>query len=121
LAVGYWEKSGKLLLGRRPETGLFGGLWEMPSAELSGKPTGRKIASALSKAAGASLVLDEECGVVRRTLTHRDLELHLFRVSGSNASKVSAYQELRWASFGEAAKLGMSTAMAEALSRFERN
>jgi A/G-specific adenine glycosylase len=113
LGVAVWERRGRFLLARREESGLFGGLWELPSVPL--RATTRGLNGAFARI-GLRMTLGESLGVVRRTLTHRALELHLFRASGrANPRRALDYRELRWASLAEADALGMSTAMEKAL------
>jgi A/G-specific adenine glycosylase len=115
-AVAVCERDGELLLGMRQEKGLFGGLWELPSAELIGGVNTPQVQAALRGAFGANIQLGEPLGSVRRTLTHRDLELDLYRVAArSTPSPGPRYQEFRWVSIPEARHLGMSTAMQRAL------
>lgn len=112
LAVAVWERDGTVLFARREERGLFGGLWELPAVELAG----RTEAAALRALLGPDVELGEALGTVKRTLTHRDLALHLFRVAGGRAPRaLPGYREVRWAAPGEVAVLGMSTAMQRAL------
>jgi A/G-specific adenine glycosylase len=114
LAVGVCERRGEVLLGRREEKGLFGGLWELPCVEV---PDAERAAAALQGVMGGALRVGERLGTVRRTLTHRDLELWLHRVHGAGVPPaMPGYRELRWASPAAAEKLGMSTAMQRALS-----
>jgi A/G-specific adenine glycosylase len=113
LGVAVWERRGRFLLARREESGLFGGLWELPSVPL--RASTRALANTFARI-GLRLTLGESLGVVRRTLTHRALELHLFRANGrAMPRKALEYRELRWASLAEADALGMSTAMEKAL------
>ena len=112
-AVAVFRRRGALLLGRRVEAGLFGGLWELPCAEL---PRGAEPAQALATVAGKG-GLGPILGSVQRTLTHRDLELRLFLADGRIAPlALAGYQELRWATPKQAGALGVSTAMQRALA-----
>jgi A/G-specific adenine glycosylase len=121
LAVAVCRRSGELLLGMREEKGLFGGLWELPCAELSPRAGAPQVASALRGTLGASIRMGEELGSVRRTLTHRELTLRLFRVTPRSEPQPTArYQEFRWVSSADADKLGMSTAMQRALELASR-
>jgi A/G-specific adenine glycosylase len=121
MAVAVCRRSGDLLLGMREEKGLFGGLWELPCAELAPRAGLSQVMSALRGALGASIRLGESLGSVRRTLTHRELELQLYRVTARSEPRPSArYQEFRWVSAADAQKLGMSTAMQRALELASR-
>jgi A/G-specific adenine glycosylase len=114
LAVAVWQRGEKVLLGRRAEKGLFGGLWDLPCHELA---PGANAAAALQAALEKNGQVGKSLGSVKRTLTHRDLELHLFEVDGASSPKeLLGYGELRWASLEQARELGMSTAMDRALA-----
>lgn len=116
LALAVWEHEGKLLLARRAEKGLFGGLWELPAAEVSDGAPEAETAQRLAEALGVPLVLEGELATVKRQLTHRALTLHLFRVHGrKRPARAAAFAELRWCTPDEALALGMSTAMHRAL------
>ena len=117
LVVGAWERDGALLMGQRAKAGLFGGLWELPTAEYPARDA--DIPAQLSAALGKKVTLGEHLGVVQRTLTHRDLELHLFRVTGRAAPKGAsgAYTDFRWVTPAEVKSLGLSTAMAKVLEQ----
>jgi len=111
-AVAFCERDGKLLLGQRPAKGLFGGLWELPSAELAAKST---AAAALTKLFGKKPRTLTRLGKTHRTLTHRELTLEVYRVQLTGAVAAGAYQALEWVPHAEVSKRGMSTAMRSAL------
>ena len=116
LAVAVWADAGRLLLARRPDGGLFGGLWELPSAEVPPDADADAAARALSEALGARVRVAGALGEVQRQLTHRALTLRLLRVRGARApERAEAFAALRWCTPEEARALGMSTAMARGL------
>jgi A/G-specific adenine glycosylase len=79
------------------------------------------VLSALRGTLGASIRLGESLGSVHRTLSHRELELSLYRVTPRSEPQPSPrYQEFRWVSSADAGKLGMSTAMQRALELASR-
>ncbi|MGQ0507158.1 MAG: NUDIX domain-containing protein [Myxococcaceae bacterium] len=99
-----WRKGEALLFARREEKGLFGGLWELPSVpaeNFEAQTRGRKV---------------KELGTVKRTLTHRDLELRVVALEGRAPTKPpEGYVELTWATPAQAKTFGMSTAMQHAI------
>ncbi len=116
LAVAVWAHEGRLLLARRAEKGLFGGLWELPAAEVEDDTPDAESATRLATALGAKLSARGHLGTVRRQLTHRALSLRLLRVDGhQRPTQAPAFRELRWCTPDEASALGMSTAMHKAL------
>lgn len=116
LALAVWPHAGTLLFARRADAGLFGGLWELPAAEVDEDLPAAEAASKLAAALGTEVKLEGALGTVKRQLTHRDLTLRLLRVSGpQRPMRTPAFQELRWCTPAEASALGMSTAMQRAL------
>jgi A/G-specific adenine glycosylase len=116
LALAVWPHENTLLFARRAEKGLFGGLWELPAAEVEPEASDTVAAASLSKALGVELAAKAALGTVQRQLTHRALTLRLLRVSGGQRPlRAPAFHELRWCTPGQAAELGMSTAMQRAL------
>ena len=114
LASVVWVREGRLLLARREASGLFGGLWELPSVERVGEAEAGEV---LRSAFGKTLVVGEALGMVRRTLTHRALTIELFPVIRGRVPTGTppGVAELGWFSPEDALALGMSTAMAKAL------
>jgi A/G-specific adenine glycosylase len=116
LAVAVWPHQGRLLLARRAEKGLFGGLWELPAAEVEAETPDADATLKLAEALGLGLTFKAPLGTVRRQLTHRALTLRLLRVTGrKRPTEAPAFRELRWCTPEEASALGMSTAMHKAL------
>jgi A/G-specific adenine glycosylase len=106
----YWvSRNGRVLLERRPEKGLLGGM--------VGLPTSLWVDEAIEKT-HLPLSLKPEAGhvLVKHSFTHFDLELH---------GIVSAYNEnapldprFFWVEREEAGKLGMPTVFKKALKQF---
>jgi A/G-specific adenine glycosylase len=116
LALAVWPHEDTLLFARRAEKGLFGGLWELPAAEVELDAPDTAAALRLSEALGVSVTAKAALGTVQRQLTHRALTLRLVRVSGRHRpSRAPAFHELRWCTPAQAEGLGMSTAMQKAL------
>ncbi len=116
LALAVWAHGDTLLFARRADAGLFGGLWELPAAEVAEDTPAPEAARRLSAALGVELTAEAMLGTVRRQLTHRALCLRLMRVTGRpRPTRAPAFQELRWCTPAQAAELGMSTAMQRAL------
>ena len=102
------QKDGAVLMGRRENKGLFGGLWELPSAatlpELS-------ALVGTTKKPGASL------GTVERLLTHRKLTLEPYPLPAPKKlpRPTAPYAELKWQNVDGLPTLGISSAMQAAL------
>lgn len=74
------ERGRALLLARRPSDGLFGGLWELPSAVVArGGDPRAALRRELRERLALRVAPGEELAAVERTLTHRRLRLVAFR------------------------------------------
>jgi len=115
-AVAVWRRKGRFLVARRPDEGLFGGLWELPSAVLTSDVGLTAIESALRGLLGASLRCHGLLQDIRRTLTHRELQLFPVLVSGSSKpDSIRGYQEIRWVEEPKLMNLAMSSGMAQVI------
>jgi len=113
LACALIRRRGELLLARQPEGALFAGLLGLPSAEVH---PGEEPAAALRRALrarGLAVRTARALGSARRTLTHRDLELHALsctllrappRPGGEGAG-------LSWVAMDRAEEAGLPSAM----------
>jgi A/G-specific adenine glycosylase len=116
LALAVWKHEDTLLFARRAEKGLFGGLWELPSAEVEPEAPEATAALRLSELLGVQVTAKAVLGTVQRQLTHRALTLRLLRVEGRpRPTRAPGFHELRWCTPTQAEELGMSTAMQRAL------
>ncbi|HEX6835169.1 MAG TPA: A/G-specific adenine glycosylase [Polyangia bacterium] len=104
------ERDGKLLLVRRPPTGLWGGLWEPPWQPL--RPTGKGATGKGATGKGA-IGDDAAAAVVKRctglqpsniqsiatfdhVLTHRHMRFHVFAARGRGRVALDGYDAARW-------------------------
>jgi len=93
-------RSGKaVLLGRRREGGLFGGLWEPPMVEVpSLEEASRALAGAGVDASKAELA---EVGRVKHVLTHREMDVVVLRADAPRRFALGTpttppYEKLAW-------------------------
>lgn len=117
LSVAVARRRGRLLLGRRPARGLFGGLWELPAVEVQDGATDEAAREAVADLLGPGTSVQASLGEVRRLLTHRALRLSLFGVEARAETSTGEYVEMRWVTPAEAQRLGMSAAMEAALQK----
>ena len=117
LACAVVHRDGRVLLIRREEKGLFGGLWELPSTEIL---PGDDARAALARM-GLVATADEPIGVVKRTLTHRLLTLELWPCAMWHRQKDAAAGSERFVAADEWSGLGLSTAMRRALEKVEKS
>ena len=107
------ERRGQWLVVRRPKQGLWGGLWEMPTAVLNGEPTftlARRLAADFSSIP-VNIERKPFC-TLKHQLSHRSITFvghvcHLKRpVAGIGPKKPG-----KWLRLNELDGLGLSTAM----------
>ena len=116
------DEAGRVLVGRRPPSGLFGGLFELPGLLLpkaSRVPPGPTVlASAWLDRLGVEVDVQASVGTVAHVLTHMRLTLHLFEVTGPPPEAAeSFYDDLRWVSPEALDEMGISTLTRKALAR----
>ncbi len=120
-----FNQAGSLLVARRPASGLFGGLFELPGLLLPKNATTRPgpgiLASAWLDRLGVEVDVGVGHGTVTHTLTHMRLTLHVFEIIGEAPPEPqSFYDRLRWAPIDEVDEMGISTLTRKALSLLER-
>ena len=119
VAGAVFDDSGRVLVARRPEQGLFGGLYELPGQLLP--PRARGTAAALTRAwadrIGGAFTVGASLGSVRHTLTHMKLTVHVFEARAEPGSQpVGFYDRQVWAHPADLDSLGVSTLTRKALS-----
>ena len=91
-AAGVIVNRGRVLLVKRPSSGLLGGMWEFPNGRVDGDP-----ARALAKALGAAYRLKVKrklpLGLVKHAYTHFKVTVHAFRC---DFVSVPRDKNLRW-------------------------
>lgn len=94
----------KMLISRRPENGLLGGMWEFPGGKLeAGETLAQGLAREIQEELAAQIEVGEPFGVYHHAYTHFKVTLHAFFCSLSNGSEPSPIEasELRWVLPGE--------------------
>ena len=92
-----WSKGGRLLFGRRPEEGLFGGLFELPTGELRPGEDPIDAAPRIARELLAVTLRGANLSApITHVLTHRRLEVFPVRVVGRARPESDRYTALRW-------------------------
>lgn len=106
LTAALFEEGGRILLGKRPKTGIFADMWEPPLVEARGT-------RARASLAGAGIMVPPRARAIgehTHVLTHRVLEVSAVRVTlGSKLGALEPYVELRLCDREQLAKLPTST------------
>lgn len=98
VAIAAIRKNGRYLLGRRPENGLLGGLWEFPGGKIK---HGEKVRTAIEREIREELdirvAVGEQIATVHHAYSHFRVTLHVFlcrHVSGQPTPR--AHTDLKW-------------------------
>lgn len=126
-AVQLWgERKGRLLLRRRPENGLFGGMWELPGEMEEGHAEAAK-SSLLKKICaahfGAGWKAGPEIARAERTLTHRKIRfiVHAALPPRNRERARSAEEDYLWADPEEINALPLSSAQRAVLQAVQKS
>jgi A/G-specific adenine glycosylase len=80
------QKDGRVLLNKRPQNGLLGGLWEFPNWKIEEKRRLR-LRNHIKKEMGMNVEVKESIGVFHQTFSHFKLTLHVYQCQSSNSNK----------------------------------
>jgi A/G-specific adenine glycosylase len=92
------EQEGTVLIARRPQEGLLGGMWEFPGGKLQdGEDLAACLQRELREELAVEVMVGEQVGTYRHAYTHFRVTLHAFRcrlVSGE--PRAIEASEVRW-------------------------
>jgi A/G-specific adenine glycosylase len=92
-------RRGRALAVRRPPRGLFGGLWQLPGAEVASARTADAVtlARVVRERTGLEIGAVEPAGRLEHGLTHRTLRLRVFRCEAKPGRvRLSGWDRHRW-------------------------
>lgn len=112
IAVGIVEQGGKVLLVRRPRSGLLGGMWEFPGGRcLDGEAVIDGVQRQLKTRFGLSVSLADALAPVPHVFTHRKVTLHPYRCQPSDDRVALVYHtDHRWLDLDQVADLPLPRA-----------
>ena len=115
---GVLQRNGKLLVVRRPASGLYGGLYELPGADLAaGTDPAEALKAAMTKRLGLQVtVTTKPLGRVQHTLTHMKLTVHVLAMTATGTPVLSHYTDSRWITPDDPGEIGISTRASKALA-----
>jgi A/G-specific adenine glycosylase len=80
IAVGVVFKNGRVLITRRPEQGLLGGLWEFPGGKLrKDESPGAACVREIKEEVNLDVTLEQPLTQVRHAYSHFRIHMHVFR------------------------------------------
>jgi A/G-specific adenine glycosylase len=110
------REDGAFVLARRPEDGLLGGLWELPSVELAPRERPAPAATRLAAALGLGRLRVVHVGEAEHQFTHRHWTTDVFRAEPAEGARPAlAGRETRWAHARDLESLGVPTASRKVL------
>ena len=116
---GAWFSGGRVLLARRPDEGLLGGLWELPGQDLTAdEAEPGALVAAFEARLGLKVSPLARLGQVRHIFTHRKLTLGVWLVDGEGTpptKPLQGYTAARLVAPDELGGLGVSTLARRAL------
>jgi A/G-specific adenine glycosylase len=103
IAVGVIWKRGKILIARRQESGMLGGLWEFPGGQQAkGETLQQTAARGIRKETGLTVRVGEAMIVVKHAYSHFRITLTAFRCTWvSGTARPEAATALKWISPAE--------------------
>ncbi len=93
------RRDGRVLIAKRPSTGLLGGLWEFPGGKLEeGETLPEGLQREISEELDAQVRVGEPFGIYRHGYTHFKVTLHAFCCDLSQGEPRALHaSEIRWA------------------------
>lgn len=91
-------RDNKVLIARRPEKGLLGGLWEFPGGKVEADESlPQALVREIHEELGAAIKVGDPCGVFRHAYTHFRIELHAFLCELQEGEPAALHaSEIRW-------------------------
>ena len=99
------DRQGRVLLQRRPPSGIWGGLWSLP--ELDPAYGSEELAQACEDELGLSCGQARPLGGFRHTFSHYHLHIQPALLAVADAAAVADRDDLRWSHRDEALSLGL--------------
>ncbi len=98
MVVGMLAKHGQLLVRRRPERGIWGGLWEIPGTVCAGNQTPEEaLREEFKEAFGIQVVIHKKEKSIQHRFTHREALIHPFQLrKAGNGKLISKEARARW-------------------------
>ena len=108
------QKNGRILLRRRPDSGILAGLWELPGGE---KRNGESLKAALRRhldGLGARVMAESVAGVIRHSITNRNIRAPVYRCRRRGKLPI-ANRQWRWLALSALERYPLSAMSRKAL------
>ncbi|MDE3000894.1 MAG: A/G-specific adenine glycosylase [Gemmatimonadota bacterium] len=122
MGVGIVSRNDTVLIVRRPENGLLGGLWEFPSARKMVKESlGETCIRAVREATGVHAAVRNRFRTVKHAFTHFSVTMHAFQCDyeGGEARAVTC-SDVKWVAPGVLGDFAFSRANRKLIEFMER-
>ena len=98
IVVAAIEKNGRILLGKRPPSGLLGGLWEFPGGKVqAGETHDQALKREIREELGVEIRVGGLAAVVNHAYSHFKVTLNVYRCTmESGTPRPVAHSELKW-------------------------
>jgi A/G-specific adenine glycosylase len=105
--------SGSVMLEKRPPTGIWGGLWSLPEAEVD-----EQIEQVCQQRWGLKVLSNEDCDPFRHTFSHYHLDITPCRVQvQQNTTYLKDAGEIIWCQSEDAQQRALATPVARIISQ----
>jgi len=100
IVVAAIEKNGRFLLGKRPPSGLLGGLWEFPGGKVQAREAHEQaLKREIREELGVEIRVGGLAAVVKHAYSHFKVTLNVYRCTiESGTPRPVAHSELKWVS-----------------------
>jgi A/G-specific adenine glycosylase len=88
---------GRVLMAKRPSSGLLGGMWEFPNGRVGGDPV-RELGKALKTGYGLQVRAGEALGIIQHAYTHFRVTVHAFH---AELISIPKKENLKWIRLSE--------------------
>ena len=112
------DRQGRVLLQRRPPSGIWGGLWSLPELDPAYGP--EELAQACEDELGLSCGEADALAGFRHTFSHYHLHIQPVRLQVGNPTAVTDREDLRWTHRDDALALGLPAPIRTLLSEPEQ-
>ena len=116
-SVAAWiaDRRGRILVSRRPDRGLLGGLWELPGGRRSpGESRSEALRKALGEGWGIAVEVGPRLATIPHAFSHFRITLHVYRCRHAGGAPRPG-RPWRWADPGKLADLAFPRAVRKAI------